>query len=175
MPTTMKLIGKQTLGSAAASVTFSSIPSTYTDLLITYSARSIRSGQRADNINIRFNGSSATNYSYRYLEGNGSTVGSFNGSAQAQLIVGYSTAATATASTFASGEIYIPNYAGSTAKSVSSTSVTEHNGGTSGDAFILAFAGLWSLTDAITSVEVISQVANFAADSSFYLYAISRA
>ena len=175
MPTTMKLIAKNVLGSDTGSVTFSSIPATYTDLLVSYSARSIRSGQRADNINIRFNGSSATNYSYRYLEGNSAAANSFNGSAQAQLIVGYSTAATATSNTFASGDIYIPNYAGSTAKSVSSTSVTEHNGGTSGDAFILAFAGLWSLTDAITSVEIISQVASFATGSSFFLYAISRA
>ncbi len=174
MATTMRLIAKNVLGSDTGSVTFSSIPATYTDLLVTYSARSIRSAQKADNINIRFNGSSATNYSYRYLEGNGSTVGSFNGSGQAQLIVGYSTAAGATADTFASGDIYIPNYAGSTAKSTSSTSVTEHNGGTSGDAFILAFAGLWSLTDAITSVEVISQVASFKSGSSFFLFGISK-
>jgi hypothetical protein len=175
MPTTMKLIAKNVLGSDTGSVTFSSIPATYTDLLVSYSARSIRSGQRADNINIRFNGSSATNYSYRYLEGNSAAANSFSGSAQAQLIVGYSTAATATSNTFASGDIYIPNYAGSTSKSVSSTSVTEHNGGTSGDAFILAFAGLWSLTNAITSVEIISQVASFATGSSFFLFGISKA
>lgn len=175
MATTCKLIAKNTLGSDAGSVTFSSIPATYTDLLLVYSARSARTVFNADNVNIRFNGSSATNYSDRYLEGSSTAVGSNANNSQAQMLVGYTSTAATTSSTFASGEIYIPNYAGSTAKSVSSTSVTENNSGAGGAAYIVAIAGRWSLTDAITSVEVISQVANFVTGSSFFLYGITKA
>jgi hypothetical protein len=178
MATTCELIASTTLGSDAASVTFGSggtIPQTFTDLFVCYSSRSLRSGQTSDNINIRFNGSSAANYSYRFLQGNSSAASSFNGSAQAQLIVGYSTGASATASTFASGEMYIPNYTGSTTKSISSTCVTENNASTAGAAYVLAFAGLWSLTDAINELQILSNSANFATGSSFYLYGITKA
>jgi hypothetical protein len=168
---TYNLIAKNILGSNAASVTFSSIPATATDLLVITSARSIRV-LRADNLIIRFNGSSATNYSVRWMEANDSSVSNFNESSQAQLLIGYSTGATATANTFNSCEIYIPNYAGSSAKSVFSTSVTESNSTT--DAFINAFSGLWSLTNAITDIQIISQVDSFASGSSFFLYGITK-
>jgi len=108
------------------------------------------------------------------LQAASTAAGSNSGSSQPQMLAGYSSTAACTASTFASGEIYIPNYAGGLAKSVSAASVTEHNGGASGDAYIVALAGLWSLTSAITSIELLSQVANFVTGSSFYLYGIKN-
>ena len=63
--TTMNLIAKQTVGSGgASSVTFSSIPATYTDLVVKYSSRSAGSGVY-DSVQLSFNGApSGTSYSY---------------------------------------------------------------------------------------------------------------
>ena len=67
--TTNNLISKQTVGSAgAASVTFSSIPQTFTDLRIVVSGRSARTGNVGNAMLVSFNGS-ASNFSYRILEG----------------------------------------------------------------------------------------------------------
>ena len=65
-------IATQTLGSSAASVTFSSIPGTYTDLMLISFAQGQASG--GDNrLVLQFNGDTATNYSSTYLIGNGTT------------------------------------------------------------------------------------------------------
>jgi hypothetical protein len=172
MSATYEFITKQTLGAEAATVTFSNIPQTFTDLLIVSSARSARTVNLADNLNLRFNGDAGGNYSFRYLEGNGSAASSTSGSSAAQMLACYTPTAAATASTFGVASIYVANYAGSTAKAVSCDSVTENNGTT---AFIVATAGLWSGTVPVTSVTLLSQVANFVAGSSFFVYGIRRA
>ena len=168
MATTMKLIAKQTLGSAAASVTFSSIPQTgYSALLLKVSARSAAVGTTLDGGILRFNGdTSAGNYTGRRLYGNGtSAVSDTSGG-----IPLFNTGATATALTFGVSEVLIPNYAGSTAKSYSVSSNNENNA-TLG--YVAAIASLWSGTAAITSI-VISQSAgdNLVTASSFTLYGL---
>jgi hypothetical protein len=75
MANTYTLIESQVLGSSAASVTFSSIPATYTDLVLKVSVRSNRAAG-FDNIDIRFNGDSASNYSRTIISGNGEEVSS---------------------------------------------------------------------------------------------------
>ena len=169
MPTTMKLIAKTTLGSASAPVTFSSIPGTYTDLVCVVSARSANA---VDTIGmfLRFNGdTNGANYSWRRLFGTGSTTGSdTNGNAPMIL-----TGDNATANTFGGIEIHIPNYAGSTNKSVSATGATETNATA---AVIAATAGLWSNTAAITSLSLyVDSSQNFKSGSSFFLYGITKA
>ena len=170
MPTTMKLIAKTTLGSAAADITFSSIPSTYTDLYLVVSPRS---GSSNDNLLMQFN-SNTTNYSFRILRGSGSAAGSFsntdfgafNGNS---IFISYISSDTNTAS---SVEVYIPNYAGSTNKSVSATGAQEAN---SSAAFIMATAGLWANTAAITSIKLYGNGANLATNTSAFLYGITKA
>jgi hypothetical protein len=72
MPSTYTPIATQTLVSTTASVTFSSIPSTYTDLiLVTNSANN----DGSNSLYFRFNGDTGSNYSANYLYGDGSTVG----------------------------------------------------------------------------------------------------
>jgi len=139
-------IATQTVGSGgASSIDFSSIPSTYTDLVFKISARITRSGQVTDIMNIAFNNTS-TNESSRRLEGNGSTVSSASNS----LLLAYqATGSSATANTFGNGELYIPNYAGSTNKSASNDGVSENNGTTAYAGFT---ANLWSNTAAINQV-----------------------
>lgn len=170
MATTMKLIAKQTLGSSAATVTFSDIPGTFSDLLLVWSVRGDRASSTTQLHLIGFNASTA-NFTNRYLEGSGSTAisGTNDGSGRG---LGPCPGASTTNNTFASGECYIPNYAGSTNKSFSVTNAHETNATA---AYIDAYAGLWSNTAAITSIEISTGVSNnFVANSSWYLYGIKR-
>lgn len=170
MATTCKLIAKTTLGSAASSIEFTNIPGTYTDLFILTSLRTASSSNGDDTL-VRFN-SSTTNYSYRFLSGSGITTSSSSGSVTGALGP-YANANTSTSNTFGNGEIYIPNYAGSTNKSISVTSAMENN---ATSAVIYAAASLWSDTSAITTVTIVSNTSsNFAANSSAFLYGITKA
>jgi len=169
MATTMKLIAKNTVsGSTAASVVFSSIPGTYTDLWIMAMARNSSS---LSTLNIQFNGDTASNYSFRRLIGNGAAASSDSDASEGDIWIGLTTASTNTADTFASNSIYVPNYAGSTNKSVSGESATETNATT---AYIQCTAGLWASTAAITSVTLAPDTGEFAIGSSFYLFGITK-
>lgn len=168
MATTMKLIGKVALGASAANIQFTSIPGGMTDLMLVCSLRSDRASATKDDTYLEFNGSSA-NLSSRGLEANGATAASWS----ASVIYGpLATGSTATSNTFGSGEIYVPNYAGSTNKSVSISTVHETNATT---AYAYATAGLWSNTAAITSI-LIKPVTgpNFVSGSSVFLYGITK-
>lgn len=168
MATTYELIASNVLSSDTASVTFSSISQAYDDLLIMVSARSTRSAV-PDEIKIRFNGATDdSNLSNRRLGGSGSSTDSATQSSMTLIIPG----ASATADTFGSSEIYISNYAGSAAKSMSATSTTENN---ATESYIRATAGLWNITSSITSIGFTLQNGpNFKSGSSFYLYGIKR-
>jgi hypothetical protein len=168
MATTYELIAKNVLGSDTATVTFSGIPSTFTDVKLIASIRSSAAATN-DDMAIKFNGST-TGLSYRSLYGTGSAAASASGSV---LYIGPATANTGTADSFASFEIYIPNYSGSTNKSYSSTTAEERN---TTNSYIFAIAGLWSSTAAITSIEIYSiGASNLKANSTFYLYGITKA
>ena len=172
MATTCKLIAKTTLGSSASSIEFTSIPGTYTDLLIAVSLRTDRA-EFADSIKLTFNGVTTTTYSSRFLYGSGSTATSGSESSVAYIVLSQlSDGGSATANTFGNGEIYIPNYAGSTSKSVSSSSVSENN---ATSAFMGVSAGLWTGTDAITSVKLVPYTGpNWVSGSTAYLYGITK-
>lgn len=174
MSTTMRLIAKVSLGSDASSIEFTNIPGTYTDLLIVGSLRLGRSAT-SSTVYMQVNGDTGTTkYSSRRLYGNtDSGVGSdsFSGNNKA-LVCGDVTANTATSSTFGSLEVYLPNYAGSTNKSVSGVGVAEHNGG----GLLSAAAGLWSDTAAITSLLFADyNSSTVKSGSSMYLYGITKA
>ena len=162
MATTMKLIASQTLGGTASSVTFSSIPQTYDDLLLCVSGRS-----GTNYIDVEFN-ANGSGYSGRFLYGNGSSAGS---GTQAKFLGVVSSTAN-TANTFGLIEMYVPNYAGSENKSFSATSAYETNATV---AEIQVVAGLWANTSAITEIKVYPESAStFVTGSSFYLYGIKH-
>ena len=181
MPTTMKLIAKTTLGSNAANIEFASVPSTFTDLLILCSLRNTANNGLGA---LRFNGDTGSTYSYRALRGNGSTATSFTSAGWvASFDTGYDEAlffdvapSGNTASTFCSASIYIPNYAGSTNKSVSIETVEENNATA---AEMSVWAGLWSSSAAITTIRLLpdpfATASNLATNSSAFLYGISKA
>jgi len=165
MATTYTLISSVTVGSGgAANIEFTSIPQTYTDLVVKIS-------QRADSSNaffyLEFN-SSTSNLSNKRLYTNGSTVSSFDSS----FIGFYGNRSTFTASTFCNVEIYVPNYTSANYKSVSGDGVSENN------ATLVEMsltAGLWSNTAAITSLKLKADSGNFVQYSTAYLYGISNA
>jgi len=168
------LLEKITVGAAgASSVTFSGIPQTgYTDLAVKISMRTEQASV-VDTPIMRFNGATTnTNLSTIRLMGNGSTASSSNPGAG--LYLTRCPGSSATANTFGNIEVYIPNYAGSTNKSVSIDQVTESNTSTV-DGVTSLMAGLWSSTSAITSITILSDnAATITANSTFYLYGVAK-
>lgn len=169
MAVTYKLIQTQTLSGTVATVTFSSIPQTYTDLLLLVSARTDRVSV-LDDCKITLNGVT-TNMTLRALSGNGATATS----ASDTLIYGSINGNSATASTFGLAEFYFANYTSTTnAKSVSIEGLSETNGTT---AYSYLNAGLWNpgTQAAITTIACTSyNAANFLQYSSFSLYGIKN-
>ena len=171
---TYTLIDSEILTGSQASVTFSSIPATFTDLVVRVSART-DFGSLVDTIEIKFNGAT-TNYSDTNINTNSSSgSGGSTRATGAARINGFRAAvgSTATSSTFSSAEFYIPSYTASQNKPMSEFNVSENNDAT---AYISAVAGLWRDTAAITSIGLTPlNGPNFVSGSSFYLYGISNA
>lgn len=174
MANTYTLISSSTLGSNQTSVTFSSIPSTYTDLVLIMSVRAANSsGNPTMSPLIRFNGDTATNYSYTELyTSNGTSAASFRASSQTAGDTTFN-GTTTTANTFSNTELYIPNYTVSANKPFSMYTVAENNA-TAG--YIYTGAELWRNTATINSIALVSYngVESFATGSSFYLYGIKN-
>jgi hypothetical protein len=169
----MKLIESKTLGTAAASIDFTSIPQTYTDLVIFTSVRTAAAITN-ERLTLRFNADSGNNYSNRQLSGNGSTAASSVRTSQNifSLEAGI-TGANATANTFASGFIHIPNYTSNLTKLIWSESVTETN---ATEAWQAMTGHLWNNTAAVSSFSVsyFNGTANLVAGSMVSLYGITK-
>jgi hypothetical protein len=171
MPT-FTLIASSTVGSGgAATIDFTSIPGTYTDLVVLLSGRNSVASVEAS-VSMQFN-SSTSNYSSLWLRGNGAAASSgVNTYGTDEIYIGEVPASTATSNTFGNASIYIPNYAGSTNKSVSVDMVSENNATT---AWAYLTAGLWSDSSAISSIKLLFQSGNFVQHSTAYLYGVSNA
>jgi hypothetical protein len=148
-----------------ASITFSSIPQTYTDLLVLVSARGDAGGQR--DCYISFNGSTS-NFTNKLIEMSNNLVSS----GTTARYIGPVSGTTTTANVFSNATIYIPNYTGSTYKSFSGDFVAENNA--QGTNAITLTAQLWSNTAAITSIGFAPSSGSFIQYSTFYLYGISN-
>lgn len=168
---TMTLISTVTVDAAGSgTVNFASIPSGFTDLLLVCSTRTNYANNYVYGA-IRFNNDSANNYTIRDLRGNESGVNSATQATSFGYVM-HSPGTSATASTFGSTSIYIPNYAGATAKSWSQDSVSENNS-------IYAErginAGIWTGTAAINSISLFPGGGyNFVQYSTFSLYGITK-
>jgi hypothetical protein len=166
MPTFTQIGSAVVVGGAGqSSIDFSSIPSTYTDLVLKVSVRWSNAGP--DGFNISFNGSTSS-FTCRFLEGSGSAATSSTGTR----LIGGLEGTGYTANTFGSVDVYIPNYAGSTNKSYSSDSVTENN---ATQAFSQIIAGIWANTAAINQITLAPSSGTFVQYSTAYLYGVSNA
>ena len=165
MPSTFHKIAAVTVGSGgASSIDFTSIPSTYTDLCLKVSSRLSSTDTP---LFVYFNNDTTnTNYNVRRLLGSGSAASSaaFN----APYVI-YADISTYTSNTFGNAEIYVPNYAESTNKSMSVDSVNENNA-TGAEAVLTA--GLWSNTAAINRLTLVPNSISFVQYSTATLYGI---
>jgi len=157
----------------AATISFTGIAATFTDLILTLSCRNTGSGNSY--IQLQMN-SVTSGYETRILRGE-SGVSSTTGTAVGLNNIfwaGMTGGSNLTASTFTSVAIYIPNYAGSTAKTFSSDYSKETNDATYYENGIAA--GSCSSTAAITSLtaSLFLSGATFAQYSSATLYGISN-
>jgi hypothetical protein len=168
MAATYEPIATTTLGSAAASITLSSIPATYTDLRLVIVAR----GTTADNCSIQFNNDTGTNYSETGLQGNGTAAASWRRTNVAYIRLTNAAGLPTAANTFLMNTYDIFNYAGSTYKTVLGVNSNDQNG--SGDSGRLA--GLWRSTSAITSIKIFTNFgADFTIGTTATLYGILKA
>jgi hypothetical protein len=153
MANTYQALATVTVGSGGSStIEFTSIPQTYTDLVLRLSARTDEAGQGRSYVRHRYNSSSAASYGYLWLFGyDGNTV---VGNGDTALTAGHIIivpAVDATANTFGNTELYIPNYTSTSKFKVhSSFHVAENN--SSSIYMVGQSASLWSVTDAITSI-----------------------
>ena len=142
-------------------MSFSSIPSTYTDLVCKLSVR----GDSLYNVLMSIN-SSTTNFLYRLIEGDGASAASY-----ANTTGRLGNTVTTTSNTFTSIDLYIPNYAGSNNKSYSVDAVSEANATT---AYTDLTGGIWSNTTAISALSFSMSTGNFTQYSTATLYGISK-
>ena len=173
MAVTHKLIETITVGSGgAASIDFTSIPTTYTDLSIWISGRT-NQATTISNLLLQFNGDTSANYNSINLYGNGSIAQYDNAFSSAYIYGGpVLSGSVSTSSIFGNCVVYIPNYTISASKSLNIDGVTEDNETTRYTAFA---AGIWSGTAAITSIKIFTGgSANLVQYSSASLYGINN-
>ena len=168
-------ISTVTVGSGGqASVTFSSIPSTYKHLQI----RAIMRDQRATFGNsgqlFRFNSDTGSNYSWHNLQGDGSSASARNAINQASMSGNTSAASGAPTNDFGAMVVDILDYADTNKyKTIRMLSGVDVNGTVASFGGVIELmSGSWRNTAAITSVTILPSVANIVQYSSFALYGI---
>jgi hypothetical protein len=167
----MTLIETKTLGTAAASIEFTSIPQDGTDLVVLISARS-PAALTLISLGIFFN-TAAADTSWRFLFGNGSSASSSSATGVNDFYFADAPGSSATSNTFGNAEVYIPNYTGSQQKSISSSGVAENNATTAAQSI---HAGLCTKTAPITSLTVRGYLGtqDLASGSTVSLYKVTK-
>lgn len=172
MAATYNLITSNTLSSTAASITFSSIPQTYTDLILKTSTRNNDAGWTGVYL-ITLNNDTATNYSTTYYYGEGSNALSGADLSVSNFNEMRGTGNGATASTYCNFELYLANYTTTSNKILYSTLTTEGN--STSNVMVMGVANLYEGSSGISSITIANQSSLvFSTDSSFYLYGIKN-
>jgi hypothetical protein len=163
MATTYEPIATTTLGSAAATVTFSTISGAYTDLVVVIDGTSASTFTQ---LQMRINGDSASNYSTTYLWGTGSAAASDRDSNIATGAMNPGFLGTGQGNNI----FHIQNYSNTTTyKTVLARSSVPGNP-------VATTVSLWRSTAAITELRFnLISGENFASGSVFTLYGILAA
>lgn len=167
MALTYTQIGTTTVSAGGAStITFSSIPATYTDLIIKLSGRTTQA-VIADNVTISFNGSTANFQTGTVIYGDGGGTGGFAPTRWA----GSQEGNNGPSGTFASIDIYIAGYATANTKPFRADAVTENNVTT---AYAYCGCGQWTSSSAINSITLTPNAGNFMQFTTATLYGIKN-
>jgi len=164
-------IATTTLGSAQASVTFSAISGSYTDLYVMCNGQNAtQDGWEAA---ITFNSDTGSNYSFTNLGGNGTAASSARGSNVAYIPSAYLTAWTTTSNSPGIYYFNVMNYSNTTTYKTTIGRSGYASGSYPGAE---AIVGLWRSTSAITSITLtVRNSGTFASGSTFTLYGITAA
>lgn len=173
MANTYTLISSTTVSTPTYSLTLSSIPQTYTDLELVFSARSDYGSAGGSEVSIQLNSITSGYSDLMAYSNNGTSVNGASASNAFYTWGGGMVTNGSTANTFGSSGLYIPNYTGSTMKCAGTDSVTENNGSPT---FMQIAAHLSTNTAAVTSITIYAwqSFINFVAGSTFYLYGIKN-
>jgi hypothetical protein len=164
MASTYEVIETETLGTATASVTFSTISGSYTDLVLVINGGMATTTNYATSI--RFNSDTGSNYSLTRLYGNGTSASSDRGSSQTYIY----TLSPGRDTLNATQIIQVMNYSNTTTYKTCLTRSNDAGYNTG------AIVGLWRSTAAITSISVSPEfTANWKSGSTFTLYGIASA
>jgi hypothetical protein len=151
---------------SSGTITFSSIPQTYKHLQIRSVQKSTASNNRL--VRMRFNGVSSASYSTHFIQGSGSSIGSFNITSGTFVELFYSAFASA-ANSFGAGIVDVLDYSSTT----KNTTVRVLSGQTQPDADNVRFtSGLFINTAAVTSVSFEAAADSFNSLTRFSLYGI---
>jgi hypothetical protein len=165
MTSTYEMIAKTTLGSAQATVSFSTISASYTDLVLISNVDVTSAGA---SINIRFNSDTGSNYSYTTMYGNGTSALSTRGSnVTSSYIAGFVAPNTAIETVIITN---IQNYSNTTTNKTFLSRANRASANNSPGAE--ALVGLWRNTAAITSITLAADSGNIDTGSTFTLYGI---
>jgi hypothetical protein len=166
MPSTYEPIATQTLGSAAASITFSSIPANYTDLRLAIVLKNVSS----DNPILRLNSDTGNNYSRTILTGNGSSATSGRSTSTGNIILGYNFHGGSAQFAFYTIDLF--SYTGSTNKTLLFTSSEDENG----SGHVIRGVGLYRSTSVISAATLSNFSGNnFDTGTTATLYGIKNA
>jgi hypothetical protein len=167
MATTYDKIATTTLSSAAATIDFTSIAASWTDLRLVVV---VSSTSTATNFQVRFNSDTAANYSSTYLNGNGTAASSGKNTSATNIQFTDVTATSTTVPQMYTMDIF--SYAGSTYKTALGTSSQDYNGSGSSASIV----GLWRSTSAITSITLkTSGAPTFSIGTTATIYGILKA
>lgn len=163
MAKTYKPIATTTLAnSSTAEVTFSSIPSTYTDLILVMSGKQVV----ATTLKLQFNSDTSSNYSYLRISGNGSSAATETFGSQTTMPIGYG------GTEWYNVIAQIQNYSNTTTYK---TTLSRSN---ASNQFVFAYVSLWRSTSAINTIRIVTDNLSstyFASGSMFTLYGIASA
>jgi hypothetical protein len=166
MPATYEPIATTTLGSAASTITFSSIPATYTDLRLVLNSSVSATGSE---LKLTFNNDTATNYSFTSLYGYGATANSYRETSRVGIPLDAAFGIPNTQWALWTADVF--SYAGSTNKTALTTGSNDNNG--SGATF--RNVGLWRSTSAITRLDLSVSGITFSIGTIATLYGIKNA
>jgi len=154
-------IASVTLGAAADSVTFNSIPQTYTDLVLVVQ---VLSNSISNDMFMQFDSDTAGNYSHTVLRGQGTSASSTRGSNVTGLR--FSDQASPTTTTSMISTVNLQNYSNS---STNKTVISRSDNGSIG---VDLYASMWRSTSSIDSIKIYPATGNMASGSTFNLYGI---
>ena len=165
------LLAGTILAAGAPSVAFTSISGSFRHLVLTHTARLNTAGTAHQEVGIRFNSDSASNYSYQQKYSESAAYVAGDTPVTSYVAGGYMPTAGAPGSMVASGETWIFNYGGSLFKATS-TRYASFKGTASGDFRVGETGGIWRSGTAITRIDLLSIVGSFDAGCRFALYGV---